>query len=1635
MADLPRDIGFDDDPVVLINYVMLDELSDSRETSIESPTHKPHRDRTRSDSSLTSGKARRRSKSTSASELSSYEGNSSENISNWRRQQMNVQLDITPETHGTKPSISSLKSLEEGEEQHDFEHNSPITTNSDFKRVQRQNRELVKKNQQLSKTIDDLKKERELLVWERDKLKKGGENTSGEVCLLSEEDQLGRSEREETISTLRNELAIKDEQIASLQQQLVDRNKVPQSQQLSEDEDTTELNVNAASYQQRVTLSKLMDEQMISSRLRVSNSELQLKVATLEREMEKLQQQNTIHVQMLEQANTIAAQAAAGVTKQKKKSSLFGLRRSGRKNDKSSRVSNDQASITPPSITVLSTSQPSLEGSLSEHDLNMLLLRRNEATYMENISLRNPFNKGVNMDAELLHTGMKLVQEEKQDLERHLECLREELTVYQNKIDEFIEERKEKESSYLDVVQQFESVKQALQLTTREKELLVSENEGLSYEVDSLRAEKDALKGKEVKAVLKEKQEMEFLRSENKALMSEVRTLITNSDGLETSLSQLKRENITRDVREHELKLKMKRLEIDKEKYRHELAEVKQFIDNRLSNENTSSDVISVDKPPHGSPRKTQIKTGNSPTSPIKQYSPSTGQHQMVKSHQKKPSWPPVVTQESLVTPQRTSHERAQSEDLSSSVQLPNSASNVGMKRTSSGGVKAVAVQKTLPKKETALKVSDKALSVPTLSVKGSDSAILGAFHPTSPKSSGVNSLVKMFESGEGTSGTSSEVKSKITSQDNKTITESDNINDGEKEKAPPSETLPLRRMSNNLSPQHKVNTSSSTHTQSRDTSPGKQVSPSIRSNEHSERSPSKERKTSSGSPSKLSHSEVKSQSKKDESRRISCGDNRNTTELVDSKAIVEDNETFSTLKNDIGKEKDSSSKAPSMRKGSTGSSSPRRKTSTSSKHSQESSPEKQISTPIQGKEHKERSPSKERKAKSPSKERKLSTGSARRLSQGNSDFTGKKDETSKIQSSGTNQSSVITTHQPPDEKTDQSLQTSAKHKSPLRSTSSENKESQIDSSKHNQSPTKEKSPKPISSDKGPPYKSTSSDGFRRQISSSSLKDEKQEPVLQTIDETESTKSISTTRNGVGKTLVTKQVSKFSVTKKDDKKVLVNISYKKDVLPTEMEKSQTWPTKSVHDNSKTGSTTNTLPMSSPSEKKRTSPTQLTPLAITKPKPPPTVYSKVMGVSTPTSDINTPSCSTINQSNPQPIPQDSVDQSWKGNVSNLRSSWEKKAQFIPPTSYKPLPRTGNGTVLNHKNERSESFNVTSPNTLKPITKTGNGPAGVIISSPSNNNRPSPHPQSNTPVTSTVQHLRQHRPLTKTGSFPLTTTTVTNNPTSQQNGTPSSSYTKTTISQRIASFENQRSSSVEDLVDSISEDLGDGKPKSPQPVSNNRNGTTPSPRLSRRPASLYVGSVSEMNIDKRDKRLSSLITILQEKSLGPSPSPPPLPSENKSPVPTVRLTHSENFQKQNNSPVISRTMYDGPKLQRTVSLSSPVNRRSKKSKLLRWCQIMTDGYDNISITNFSDSFSNGLAFCALLHHFVPEKIPYSTLDPLNQRANFKLAFEVAESIGIPALLDIDDMVSLDVPDWMSVMTYVSYIYNCFANVSQS
>ncbi|KAM9744395.1 cytospin-A [Menidia menidia] len=104
-------------------------------------------------------------------------------------------------------------------------------------------------------------------------------------------------------------------------------------------------------------------------------------------------------------------------------------------------------------------------------------------------------------------------------------------------------------------------------------------------------------------------------------------------------------------------------------------------------------------------------------------------------------------------------------------------------------------------------------------------------------------------------------------------------------------------------------------------------------------------------------------------------------------------------------------------------------------------------------------------------------------------------------------------------------------------------------------------------------------------------------------------------------------------------------------------------------------------------------------------------------------------------------------------------------------------------------------------------------------------------------------------------------------------------------------------------------------------------------------------------------------------------------------------------------------------------------SKRNALLKWCQKKTEGYQNIDITNFSSSWNDGLAFCALLHTYLPAHIPYQELTGHDKRRNFTLAFQAAESVGIKCTLDINEMVHTERPDWQSVMTYVTAIYKYF------
>ncbi|XP_067105850.1 smoothelin-like protein 1 isoform X1 [Osmerus mordax] len=107
----------------------------------------------------------------------------------------------------------------------------------------------------------------------------------------------------------------------------------------------------------------------------------------------------------------------------------------------------------------------------------------------------------------------------------------------------------------------------------------------------------------------------------------------------------------------------------------------------------------------------------------------------------------------------------------------------------------------------------------------------------------------------------------------------------------------------------------------------------------------------------------------------------------------------------------------------------------------------------------------------------------------------------------------------------------------------------------------------------------------------------------------------------------------------------------------------------------------------------------------------------------------------------------------------------------------------------------------------------------------------------------------------------------------------------------------------------------------------------------------------------------------------------------------------------------------------------NTKSVKQMLLDWCRIKTEPYEGINIKNFSSSWSDGIAFCALVHRFFPDAFEYSILNPTKRRENFELAFNTAERLAdCPPLLDVDDLLRMDEPDWKCVYTYIQEFYRC-------
>jgi Ca2+-binding EF-hand superfamily protein len=89
----------------------------------------------------------------------------------------------------------------------------------------------------------------------------------------------------------------------------------------------------------------------------------------------------------------------------------------------------------------------------------------------------------------------------------------------------------------------------------------------------------------------------------------------------------------------------------------------------------------------------------------------------------------------------------------------------------------------------------------------------------------------------------------------------------------------------------------------------------------------------------------------------------------------------------------------------------------------------------------------------------------------------------------------------------------------------------------------------------------------------------------------------------------------------------------------------------------------------------------------------------------------------------------------------------------------------------------------------------------------------------------------------------------------------------------------------------------------------------------------------------------------------------------------------------------------------------------------------------VTDFSNSWNNGLAFCALLDIHRPDLMDYDSLDKSDHRGNMQLAFDIAsKEIGIPDLLDVEDVCDVAKPDERSLMTYIAYWFHAFSHMEK-
>ncbi|XP_038008479.1 smoothelin isoform X3 [Motacilla alba alba] len=273
----------------------------------------------------------------------------------------------------------------------------------------------------------------------------------------------------------------------------------------------------------------------------------------------------------------------------------------------------------------------------------------------------------------------------------------------------------------------------------------------------------------------------------------------------------------------------------------------------------------------------------------------------------------------------------------------------------------------------------------------------------------------------------------------------------------------------------------------------------------------------------------------------------------------------------------------------------------------------------------------------------------------------------------------------------------------------------------------------------------------------------------------------------------------------------------------------------------------------------------------------------------------------------------------------------------------------------------------------------------------------------------QRLQEARSQSVTGRAGHATETTTTQSTQSADGSARSTVTKT--ERLIQSSDGTKTSRTTTMESSYVK------------RSDNGNSTFVQTKSSYSSSSKKTGSIFDRE-DESASRQSSLAALERrqaekKKELMKAQSLP------KTSASQARKAMMEKLQKESGSsnPAASQTT-----VQRSSSFGVP-NANNIKQMLLDWCRAKTRGYEHVDIQNFSSSWSDGMAFCALVHNFFPDAFDYSKLTPQNRRQNFEVAFSSAETlVDCVPLVEVEDMMIMGKkPDAKCVFTYVQSLYN--------